>query len=800
MRKVDVVDEFYLLFLRVRENLMLEQNLIGITKYNERVRFCNLFLIQLFIVWFLQEKGGLNKDRKFLINQFLNYKKMGFESYFAFLKYLFGILMSDSSNGFYYEDEKIGKIIILGSVPFFRLNYDNIEIDDRVFFEKEQTELLRNNESKKFDKVSILNLFESQDLWNTGIEGFVLGAIYEKLMTIDERKKTGSYYTPKNVTKFISQNSIESFLLEKINRNRKSSNLAEISTLSDIYENENSDLLIELLDILSSVKILDPAVGAAHFLECAVDMLSNIYEKVWIKVKKLGIQDKINTIYKRSNVFSIDLKERSLFQMYIRIYIVFPYNIYGIDINSEAIAVAKLRLLLSVIRFFDANNSNHFTVKFSNIRFNLKIGDSLIGLAGIPRSYDIKSSLLRYIEPKHSKKKTEIAKECLNKDKKFESYVISTSEKLGIKDIISEISEVKSIFGKDIIDWNDFKEILKLKVDLINVLRNSFNSEQFNLIESFVGRFDELFRSVADEKFLEMNGEIKKRRFQKIDKRFHWVFEFPEVFIGREGFDIIIGNPPYVNLINEQETRKFLEKQFDEVYSGKADLWFYFVVRSIKLLSLNGVLSFIVSRYFLNAPEAAKLRRFLKDNTTIRSVWDFRDYTVFKGISIQTLIFDLVKNSEHKNNLISYYFNFRDDELLEFNEKIIVKQSDIQDEWSFELLDINDDTYRSIIKKVKTKLDNQLQNVAIISKGIVTGNDKLFVIPVELSKKYNMEKQFLRYHLKGNAIKPYQIIGSNRMVIIESTRNNFHKVRQANNIMIMIFKSDLSGISSNTFK
>lgn len=112
---------------------------------------------------------------------------------------------------------------------------------------------------------------------------------------------------------------------------------------------------------------------------------------------------------------------------------------------------------------------------------------------------------------------------------------------------------------------------------------------------------------------------------------FEWKSAFPEIF-AKGGFDVVLGNPPYVRQELLKESKPYLKRRF-EVYSGVADLYAYFFERGIKLLKPGGRLGYISSASFFKIKSGGPLRDFLKGNATIEAVIDFGDHQIFEGVT-----------------------------------------------------------------------------------------------------------------------------------------------------------------------
>jgi hypothetical protein len=127
---------------------------------------------------------------------------------------------------------------------------------------------------------------------------------------------------------------------------------------------------------------------------------------------------------------------------------------------------------------------------------------------------------------------------------------------------------------------------------------------------------------------------------------FHWPDEFPMVFQGDDpGFDAVIGNPPYYSVDatwGKSDTRlKYLKSAYPEVYNDKTDILFYFIKRALDIS--RGEVGLIVSRAFLEAFKADKLRAWITQTAGVREILDFRNAVVFPGVGITTAVVRLTK-------------------------------------------------------------------------------------------------------------------------------------------------------------
>jgi len=214
--------------------------------------------------------------------------------------------------------------------------------------------------------------------------------------------------------------------------------------------------------------------------------------------------------------------------------------------------------------------------------------------------------------------------------------------------------------------------------------------------------------------------------------------------IPESGYDIVIGNPPYLGekgnkkLFNNIKKSRFGQRY----YEGKMDLFYYFIYRGINVMNTSGVLIYLTTNYFITADGAKKLRNFLKDNGHFIEIINFNEYNIFEDARGQhNLIFTYRKNKDENTkmllrtieekrvvnnfeafiNLIDSCTNkcFIDEEFL-FNER-----NEIQ-------LYINENHF-SIIKKIKNQSDYQLMDFFNVNQGLVSGADRV--------SKYNYNKK-----------------------------------------------------------
>ena len=216
----------------------------------------------------------------------------------------------------------------------------------------------------------------------------------------------------------------------------------------------------------------------------------------------------------------------------------------------------------------------------------------------------------------------------------------------------------------------------------------------------------------------------------KIMSPFDWKKEFPTA-LGEGGFSVVIGNPPYLNVDDTwgkgDPRLEALSTLYPHIYNDKTDLLFYFLGRAVQLC--KGTIGFIVSRAFLEAYKADKLRDFLSRSTTVTEIVDFQNYYVFTGIGITTCILTM---SKEKLRGTSWAYRLRAPELPSKNLAELLGDSVV-----FEKVKIEQKTLGSSpwvirsqdVAALNSKIDQAgelLGKILVIGQGMQTGRNDIF--------------------------------------------------------------------------
>jgi len=671
--RTDVIEEFYILYKKAREYLL--KNISGIPEEEKREEFIDNFMMQMLTLWYLQERGFFNGEKDYFITRFKivskipltkqkeqsslftsSYKQLFFKkfpSFYHFLIYLFEKI-SGNINSQYYKDEFTGKVVVVGPAIFLNGEHSKaISIPDKCFYKEGMTDILINTPPKKVSQeVPLLNLFESRDWTEGNIDEFVLGAIYEKLITYMERKKLGAYYTPEEITSYICKNTIEPYLIDKVNERFNKS----FENIDQIVESNDKEILLYLFEQLKEIKILDPAVGSAHFLESAINVLVEIYEKIREKVRELNIKKglEIKASDEKGEIKTINLLEITdddEFKLFVKFYIILSKNIYGVDINPSALKVAKARLFLTLAKHFKVGKEKDIFIRFPNVHFNLREGNSLIGYVELGEEKKAKQQTLFDFIVKEEQ--VEYISKRIKVVSELKPYLEKTAKVLGInRNIVKEVEDLNKILSKEKITWNDFEKVLRIKEKIVRILIVSLNSQYAKPLNELLREITNLFNQKLDEKFAEEHN-IAFENLKKI-KTFHWVFEFPEVFLDKDGFDVVVGNPPYVRadtddefIIKEREL--IIKTKFYETLYEKWDIYVAFIERGFKLLKEKGYFSLIVEDSYNSSKYAKKSHNYIIENATVKELNFCSDVSIFQGVGVRNTIFIFKKEANPDN-------------------------------------------------------------------------------------------------------------------------------------------------------
>lgn len=710
--------------------------------------------------------------------KFLNFKKI--PDFDKLSELFFEVLAREKSTR---KKSEFAYLPYLNSSLFEKQNIENtLEIsslsnDLKLFYYKNT--VLKDDKCKaKKGQVGLLEyLFEFLDSFDFGsddeqseilsqkelISSSVLGNVFEKL----NGYKEGSFYTPSFITSYMCKESITKVVLDKFNA-QFDLDAKDISELRKSLRKEDKKAQKELLN---SIKICDPAVGSGHFLVSALNVMLSIYDELNLFDEEFYLEVQNDEIlitgrkgefieYKRPSTpkDKAHLIQQELFHTKKDI---IENNLFGVDINPNSCEITKLRLWIELLKhsFYQSfdDETYHDLKTLPNIDINIKCGNSLVSYFETGKSLshypNIKERINKY---KHIVKdykegfytdKSRINQEIKNLKISFKNFCFADKFKKEMKGFNDKCEKYSKKYGNFLaVDDENLKFFVSANLTLFDFDEKEATKEFTNLKKEY----DNIFN-------LESNHP------------FEWRFEFPEILDDDgnfKGFDLIIGNPPYIRQEELKELKPHLAKNY-KVYKGTSDIYTYFYELGFNVLKDNGVLSYITSNKYTRAGYGEALREFLLKNVKVLEYTDLNGIKVFDSATVDTsiLCFEKSKSKDNKfkylalsNEILktcAYDIGLYKD-FAEFSQNSLSKES-------FTFSDENTSALKAKIERIGTPLKEWYG--LNINYGIKTGYNEAFIITTEKRNeilancKDEAEKEhtakLIRKMLRGRDIKRY---------------------------------------------
>ncbi|HEC1551911.1 TPA: Eco57I restriction-modification methylase domain-containing protein [Campylobacter jejuni] len=726
--------------------------------------------------------------------KFLNFKKI--PDFDKLSELFFEVLAKEKSTR---KKSEFAYLPYLNSSLFEKQSIENtLEIsslsnDLKLFYYKNT--VLKDDKCKaKKGQVGLLEyLFEFLDSFDFGsddeqseilsqkelISSSVLGNVFEKL----NGYKEGSFYTPSFITSYMCKESITKVVLDKFNA-QFDLDAKDISELRKSLRKEDKKAQKELLN---SIKICDPAVGSGHFLVSALNVMLSIYDELNLFDEEFYLEVQNDEIlitgrkgefieYKRPSTpkDKAHLIQQELFHTKKDI---IENNLFGVDINPNSCEITKLRLWIELLKhsFYQSfDDENYHDLKtLPNIDINIKCGNSLVSYFETGKSLshypNIKERINKYKRIVKDYKegfytdKSHINQEIKNLKISFKNFCFADKFKKEMKGFNDKCEKYSKKYGNFLaVDDENLKFFVSANLTLFDFDEKEATKEFANLKKEY----DNIFN-------LESNHP------------FEWRFEFPEILDDDgnfKGFDLIIGNPPYIRQEELKELKSHLAKNY-KVYKGTSDIYTYFYELGFNVLKDNGVLSYITSNKYTRAGYGEALREFLLKNVKVLEYTDLNGIKVFDSATVDTsiLCFEKSKSKDNKfkylalsNEILktcAYDIGLYKD-YAEFSQNSLSKES-------FTFSDENTSALKAKIERIGTPL-KEWQGLNIY-RGILTGYNEAFIITTEKRNeilancKDEAEKErtakLIRKMLRGRDIKRYSYEWAGLWVI--NTHNGY---------------------------
>jgi hypothetical protein len=587
--------------------------------------FVLLFSVRVIFIGFIQKKGWIGDDDRFLQNLLkeyepnfmgkdLLYKRWLVPLFFQALNSPPGTKVAYGDNDFSDTTEKN-----LQMAPYLNggLFKEKSEYDDEGYF-------IPDNIIKDFfDFIFSYNFtieensYEDEDLQ---VNPEFLGIIFERLVN----KADGAVYTPRTEVDLMCRLSLLKWLQKNLTHTISVANLYELFFREGEKEEDQKQGSFshsegdELLDLLENVTICDPAAGSGAFL---VGMMQVIDEVEKSLKQRFNIKDN-NTFERKKKVIA-----RSL---------------YGVEVKEWAVWICQLRLWLSLFVEAPEEMRHSFQPILPSLDFKVLQGDSLVqrigskafpvlGHAMISETVKRKVTQLKNLKSEYFGNQTPM------KEWEVRQREIAIYEEILQSEILEKQKQLKQIKN---ISKNNEPSLFGDKFFKKDQQELEFDKDKIQLLENEISEL------------VEQKKNIRK------DKPLIWNIEFAEIFVESGGFDIVIGNPPYVMYKNIKDPNNIIKhpteykKQLKEMVkidfpnyfkqssqiAGMSDLYTFFYIRGLRILNANGILTLICSNFWLDVDYGAWLQKFLLNQAPIIFIIDNHSKRSFSAAAINTII------------------------------------------------------------------------------------------------------------------------------------------------------------------
>ena len=622
---------------------------------------------------------------------------------------------------------------------------------------------------KRYEVRGLIDLFDRYKFTvdeNTPVEEEValdpelLGKVFENLLAsynedtqTTARKQSGSFYTPREVVDYMVDEALiahfERHLTSLLPQAGEGSLQPRLRRLLSYSEPEHDFGAAEtgvLIAAIESLKVLDPACGSGAFPMGVLHKLVHVLKKLdpdnnlWRqqnraplaaqlaeahKIPDLSLrEEKVEAAEAALEKFDRDFSSANHADYTRKLYLI-EKCIHGVDIQPIAVQIAKLRFFIALIvsQKVDTARPNHNVTALPNLETKIVAADSLTPIDR-PAQGGLRDPAI------DEKQKALIAAN--------ESYFAART-------------------GKTKRKWRD--RIFTLR--------------------------DELAALLEQDRFLPKGAAKQLVHWNPFDQNAAADFFDPEwMFQLADGFDVVIGNPPYVRHEKIKDLKPLL-KQHYQCFTGVADLYVYFYERSIRLLKPEGIFAFITSNKWYRANYGEKLREWMNWNTRVLSIIDFGDADVFTAIAYPTIVIAARRKAEISKPVATdtvRVMNWTQQHPVEafptvFSaESFSVPQAELKKEgWQLE-----PPVKRRLLERIRAtgkSLGEYVQGRFYY--GIKTGFNEAFVIDgatrARLIAEDPKSAEIIKPFLRGRDVKRWRVEFADQYLIkIESSENKKH--------------------------
>lgn len=547
--------------------------------------FAVIFMNRMIFIKFLEQKEIVHRNLlEDLFNEYRNSHVM-LSFYKMYLQPLFYEVFNKS------RSNRTQAISLYNDIPYLNggLFRETIESERNYDIENDGIELV------------LENLLESYDFGQgQEIDPNILGYIFEKTINFisgtgetNQQKMKGAYYTPDDLVEFIIEETVVPTIFRKMIESLRESgwreaDLSGYNSLADILGNmpQNPIHVKKMIDSIDTVKVLDPACGSGHFLTGTLSKILHIKESL---LRIIG-----------ADVDRCKLKKD-----------IVSKNLFGVDIDENAVEIAKLRLWLSIIQ--DVESSTHIET-LPNIDFNIFSGNSLIGW--------LDENLVTH--PLNNLLEDGSISEKLNNLRNYHREAIQEVETLLST---STLENIVKAYGKLVAIYT--LESGERAVEIRNILAEIRERLYEVINQSYIN-------------FLHEDGHFDTQELADIGRSltsltpFHWKIDFQNVLLDG-GFDVVVGNPPYGNILREME--KKIMFHFSTIYA--TEIAANFVERIFPIIKESGFIGLVLANSIAINASTSSARMLIRQNmaTSKMALFGTRPAKLFKGVEIRAMVF-----------------------------------------------------------------------------------------------------------------------------------------------------------------
>ena len=596
-----------------------------------------------------------------------------------------------------------------------------------------------------------------------GIDPEMLGHIFENLL--EDNKDKGAFYTPKEIVQYMCRESLIAYLttcvMKKQGENHKPEDKISESVRQllnkpeEIVPRMKKEHLDDFGSYIRNVKICDPAIGSGAFPMGLLNELvrCRVFINAWAKDEKGNLLEGDYAALKTEIISN---------------------NIYGVDIEKGAIDIARLRFWLSII--VDERTPH----VLPNFDYKFMQGNSLIPtFDGKFINLDTKSQSHTNVEAmKKDKQHLYELKQQYYKAEGEDKHELNVQIKDTILKLISRQLgyESRSWYQHNAVQTSlSFDDVTNMSFDEVRQSLPEEKQQTIALAESLHAKLNDKSIPVAERSQIDIHF-------------FDWRIMFTEVFDnGSDGFDIVIGNPPYLRIQELRQSNNELAEYLSSKYksaTGSFDLYVTFVEQGLKLVKPIGVMYYIMPVKWTNSSFGKGLRGLLCDRSFISSIINFEAYQIFNASTYTGIhcfkhsdslsYLELDRDMKNNQELHAYLNSITQSEFVKI-------KPNTSEAWILTNRKVN-----SVLEKLN-KLPLRLSDVFDkIFQGIATSKDDVYFLynchltnsfEIEgfskyLKKNVTIEKGLVKPLLKGEDVHRYEPLYSDRYVIFPYNLSN----------------------------